>query len=292
MSKLWFFLATTGVMVAHCGCSKSEGSKSDPSQRAAPARGDHVVVEPRASEFFEARVLEVKRDKMKVEQLDTGESHLVAIADAYLLSKSRAELAAGQFAVCKRAAKKWEACQIDQVLAKGVKARSPEGDVFTLKPADALPASPITVLNIRRNFARHKKFREFTAAVAKAGSPAVAAGWRAGPKERVIVRAKEGWFSAQIVEIEDEGYRVRFAADGRDGETARSKVIPEPPYKHVELRQGQFALVRPKTTAGAWRPYLIVRIAEDKDDEVEVEDGSGRKRSVVSRDLVPLRATP
>ncbi len=278
-------------MIAHCGCSKTAGSKSDTSRRAAPTRGDHVVVELRASEFFEARVLEVERDKMKVEQLDTGESHLVAIADAYVLSRPRTSLASGQFAVCKRAARKWQACQVDQVLAEGVKARSPKGELFALPLASALPASPITVLNIRRSFARHEKFREFTEAVAKAGSPAVMVGWRAGPRERVIVRAKEGWFSAQIVEIEDEGYRVRFAADGRDGEAARSKVIPQPPYKHVELSRGQFALVRPKTTAGAWRPYRIVRIAEDKDDEVQVEDGSARKRKVLSRDLVPLRAT-
>ncbi len=285
MLKALALFGLLGGAAIQASCSRSDREPPQPAAPAPVTRGQHVVVEARAAEFFEGRVLEVQADRLKVEQLDSGESHRVAIADAYVIGAGSAMPAAGQFAVCKRGAQKWQACRVEDAQRDSVRATSPTGETFSVAPSEALPASPVTVLNIRRHFERHALRRTFDTSLAKAGGPRVDPGWRAGPRERVIVRAKDGWFSAQIVEIEDDGYRVRFAADGRDGEAGRSSVIPEPPYKGVGPRRGGFVLVRPRTTAGAWMPHRVLGV---DDDRVEVEDASAETRSVQRRDVVPL----
>jgi hypothetical protein len=282
--KLLVLYGLLGGAFVGAACARNDRTPSEPAPKDVVARGDHVVVEARAAEFFEGRVLEVHAQALKVEQLDSGDSHRVAQSDAYLLGTTAPAPTAGQFAVCKRGAHKWQACRVEELAGARLRALSPTGESFFVARDEALPASPVTVLNIRRHFERHAKRREFETTLAKAGGPKVDSAWRASPRERVIVRAKDGWFSAQIVEIEDEGYRVRFAADGRDGEAKRSNVIPEPPYR-IPVRRGSFVLVRPRTTAGAWLPHRVLGV---DDDQHSVQDGSAESRQVQSRDLVPL----
>lgn len=273
------------ITVGLLGFSCDKPGAPNPSSTPTPLqRGQQVVVEAHAAEFFEARVLEVSVSGVKVEHVGGVETSTVAVGDAYPVDAAREPLMPGTFAVCRMRERSWSPCQVRSMTARDAQVRTAEGATASLSPADVIRAAPVTVLNIQRVFKKQEKRAEFKAALATAGGPAVRAEWRASPRERVIVRSKDGWYSAQIVEIEDEGYRVRFAGDGRDGEVTRDQVIPEPPYDATPSR-GAFVLVRPAATAGAWLPHRVLRVL---DEALELEDAALSLRSAGIRDVVPL----
>src|ERR1700742_428260 len=75
-------------------------------------RGDLVVVEKAAAEFFEARVLSVNGASLKVQTSAEGEPVVVARSDAYRIERAAQPFAANAAAICRTAPARWEPCRV------------------------------------------------------------------------------------------------------------------------------------------------------------------------------------
>jgi hypothetical protein len=271
------------------GCRKSErdrggAASAEQSARPAIARGDRVVVEAKAAEFFEGRVLAVDGERLRVQRAAEGDALSVALSDAYRLPPASAPVAPGQLAICRAGEARWVGCRIEARSEAGTRARSADGAVLETASDGVIPPTAVTALNLERHFERSHERAEFQNALSRAGAPRRPDGWRASPRERVVARQDGSWYSASVHEIEDDGLYVTWQADRRTTKLEASNIVPEPPYAHAPKR-GEFALLRPETIAQPWKP---VRIDAAAPDAFTVVDVSGKRQPASARDLLPL----
>jgi hypothetical protein len=248
-------------------------------------RGDRVVVEAAAARFFEAQVLEVKGDQLRVQSAELRESVLVSASDVYRLPAPSREVHPGDPAICNATAGTWVACQVLAVDAHGIDVQLLEGDRRRLDRTVVLAPTDLTAMNLRRSFERSSARAAFRTAVMRAGRPHAPAGWKPSPRQRVLGLRDPVWYSATIHEIDDDQIFVRWDVDGRISELGPSDVAPEPPYEPPPAH-GQYVLVRPPASGQPWKP---VRIESVDADVWVVVDVDGERRTVAARDLVPLR---
>jgi len=270
-----------GVVFAAVGCTRPS-SQATPSSDASVERGDRVVVEQTAAEFFEGRVLGVDGTMLRVETLE-GDSKSVAKSDVYRLPAAGRKLGAGELAVCSPSPAKWVACRVESVKGQGLLAKDLDGHPLSLDAARVLAPTPVTLLNLERRFARARERANFADAVLRAGAPRAPRSWRPSGKERVVARQDGSWFSARVREVEDDGVSVEWSSDGRVSRIAASDLVPEPPWGLAPER-GTLALVRPDEPTHAWKPVRIVSAGPD----YVVENAGGERHNAALRDLVPL----
>lgn len=250
-------------------------------------RGDRVVVEPRAAEFFEGTVLAVTAGQLRVAPRDGPEPVRVALADAYRLPAQNVSARVGQLAVCRIDAS-WLGCRVASVAAPAMQVRTPDGLTHAIQHDALLLPSPLTELNLERHFARTAERSAFIAAAAAAGEPVAPVGFRSLPKARVIVRRRGAWESAVVSEVGKKDLYVTFTSDGLKESVTTDIIIPEPPYS-APPRRGQFALVRPTSPSEAWPR---VQVTASTEGAFKVRDAEGTVRVVGERDLVPLSTEP
>lgn len=263
------------------GCRAERGGSPPPEAARGLARGDHVVIESAAAEFFEGRVTEADSDRLRVQRLGDGESLSVSAADAYRLPSTTTP--APGLAICKSGDAGWVACRVESIGGARVRAHDVRDRPLELATEHVLTPNAVTELNLRHAFARSRRHADFERAVTRAGRPRPPAGWRPGPRERVLASDGTGWYSARIRELEDERVHVVWKADERVTELPRGEVVPEPPYRRTPAR-GQIVLVRPRVAAGPWAPVRVVATS----GSIVVEDADGSRRTVAARDVVPL----
>ncbi len=264
------------------GCRCDEDPPTTPEVATTVTRGDHVVVEQTAAEFFEGRVLEVEANGLRVEALDGGASRRVASGDSYRISGG-ASPQAGSLAICRIQPATWVGCRIDTVGEK-LTVSTALGDRHELAAGDVVLPTPVTELNIRRSFERTKRERAFAEAARRAGAPRAPKGWHPAPRERVVAKSGKAWFSAHVREIEDDGIHVEWRADARVTKVPLTDLVPEPPFPKP-LHKGSFALLRPSVVSRPWKP---VRVESEKDGIFTVVNASGEQTSVLARDLLPV----
>jgi hypothetical protein len=257
----------------------------DPLRVVAFARGDQVVVEQTAAQFFQGRVLEVENNQLRVE-VSGGRSVLVEPGDAYPLPPRKRSVPR-QLAICRTGDRKWEGCRIESLQGSRIFARSAEDQEYSVGPDQVLAPSPLTELNLRRDFQRSRARADFVRAVEKAGQPRAPVGWKASPGERVLARKDNGWFTARVHEIEHDGLRVRWESDGEVIKVPMENVVPQPRYGSSPLMRGDFGLLRPTSLAEPWRP-VQVRSVEDRD--LRVLSLEGELLSTSAQDVVPLQS--
>ena len=265
------------------GCRCEHEPAQDPDAGRGISRGDHVVVEQTAAEFFEGRVLEVEPNGMRVEALDGGATRQVANGDAYRVTRAD-KPSKDDLAICRLQPSAWVGCRIDDVAEK-LTVSTARGERYELGREDVIHPTPVTVLNIRRAFERSREEREFAEAARAAGVPRAPDGWHASPRERVVAKSGKAWFSARVREIEDDGIYVEWRADARVTKVILAEVVPDPPSKPGP-KKGGFALLRPEVVSRPWEP---VKIVGEKDDRFTVADADGEERAAENRDLLPLR---
>jgi hypothetical protein len=246
------------------------------------ARGDHVVVEATAAEFFEARVSEVVGQQLRVQSIIGKQSELVASADVYRLPPQGATPAPG-YAICRVASARWVGCRVASATTESVRATDYSGATRELGADSVLSPTALTVLNLRRAFEQNARRIEFESAVKRAGRPRAPAGWHALPRQRVLAYDGKAWYAAKVHEIEDERLHVVWQADRRMTELAKGDVVPEPPYARA-LGRDAIVLVRPATETAAWLPMR----ARTTSNEIVVENAEGERRTVRPSDVVPL----
>jgi len=291
---LWPHVATVaialliGLVFGTAACKKREQNARPLAASAtpqAPERGERVVVEPAAAEFFEARVLELQGDRVRVQMAANGDTKLVALSDVYRLRPPTRNFSRGDFVICKPSGSTWSACRVESS-ESGLTITNAEGKEGRVAPTDAIAPSAVTELNIRRRFDRAEERAEFERGLVRAGSPVAPAGWKPGPSERVLARLEAGWFAGSIHELGKKEVRVAWQGNDRITDVAITELVPAPPYS-VQFHKGDYALVRPLAPSGAWQPMRIESTAEN---EVVLRDAAANKRSVAPSDLVPLVA--
>jgi hypothetical protein len=265
------------------------GGESRPHSQApsAPARGDRVVVEPRAAEFFEGRVLSVNAERFRVEPVAGGEPLSVSRADVYALAAEREPLKPGQLAICKKGAL-WVGCRVERAPGDHFEVVTLDGANASVPRASALAPSASTELNLKQAFARSAQRLEFERGAERASVPVSPPSFVPSLHARVLVRRAGGWHSGVIQELHDRTAYVAFAPDGVREQISRTQLMPEPPYPTQPVR-GDFVLVRPASPAEPWR---TLRVLGATDREFRVGGPGSDERVVSVRDLVPLGAPP
>ena len=241
------------------------------------------MVEPRAAEFFEGRVLSIGKTQLRVEPVGKHEGVLVSASDVYPLKPAARSVKAGQFAIC-HIAGDWTGCRIEEVQAGEVQVRSLRGEGARLQNADVVVASPATELNLRRAFGRLSSRAEFEKAASRASRPVAPAGYRVTPRSRVVALRASGWYSGVVADVHDDGAHVVFAPDHVSEQIPLSDLVPEPPASTTPGR-GDFALVRPPSPAEAWQ---VMRVVGPEDRSLKVVGADSLPRLVPARDVLPL----
>jgi hypothetical protein len=158
-----------------------------------------------------------------------------------------------------------------------------QGKAMSLGAGEVIAPNAVTELNLKHAFRRSDATSRFQQEVVRAGHPRAPRGWRPSPRERVLGRDGDAWYSARIHEIEDERLHVRWRSDERVTELGYADVVPEPPYPNPAAR-GAIVLVRPTALSAAWAPMRVTATGA----EIKVEDATGTQRSVSASDVVPL----
>lgn len=271
------------VLAGSVGCSRHHGPARGAVPRT-PKRGDHIVVEQTAAEFFEARVLSSHRQMLEVQTVDGGDFRRVQTSDAYLLPPAPHEFHVGDLAICAARSTHWEPCRIQRARKTGIDAVDGEGRALHLPRSRVLAPTALTRLDLSRYFEIAHRREAFARAAAAAGRPSPPKGWRPQPREHVLALHDGHWYPATLHEIDDDVLRVRWRADSRISELPYSAVVPVPPYDH-ELHHGDFVLARPTSVAAAWVRAKVVSVGPDS---LEVSNIDGDRRTLHPADVVPL----
>lgn len=249
-------------------------------------RGDHVVAEQSAAEFFEGRVLAVDGERLRLQAFGGSDSLNVAASDVYRLPPAPHELTVNMLAICGRG-DAWLPCRLSMISGNSLQARSASGELFELTRDRLLVPSALTELNLKRYFARSESEQAFARAAERAGDPRPEPSWRPSVRERLLVKLGEQWFTGYVRSIDGDTAEISLSSVQRAATVALSALSAEPPSSFVgELRRGDFVLLRPESPAQPW-PRMQVRALNDA--ELKLVDATGSVKSATVRDVIPLR---
>lgn len=282
-------LLAFGLMPVWAACALSTCKRAprvDPAARALYVRGDRVVAEQAAAQFFEGRVLAVEADHLRVQAIGGNDSLNVVASDVYRLPPGAHDLTPNMLAICGRA-EAWLPCRLSQVTGATVHASSAIGEGFDVPRERVLVPSALTELNLKRYFQRSEAELSFARSAQRAGEPRPEPSWRPAVHERLLVKLGDDWFTGYVREIADDRALVTLNTAQRSATVSLSALAAEPPSSFVtELRRGDFVLVRPAALSEPWRRYQI-RAVNDK--ELALSDAAGTSKTVSMREIVPLR---
>jgi hypothetical protein len=253
------------------------------------SRGDVVVVERAAAEFFEARVLSVSGSTLKVEPAGEAEPVKVERSDVYALPPEAHRFSAGDPAICNDGPSHWAACRIVEVASGALRVLVAGAAERTLTPDRVLTPTPVTALDVDRLFASFASRQRFRDAVRAAGEPRRPGTWSPSPREPVLARRRAEWYSAHAVGlVEDGGVRVAWDGSERPETLPGAGVVPVPPFPHP-FAAGEFALAPPPSPAEPWKRVRVEAVGAS---EAVVLDESGARQRVDVQKLVPLSGGP
>jgi len=273
--------------IALLGCARKVEQQA-PSKANTPQRGDRVLVESSAAQFYEARVLNVEHSKLRVQALPSGDAALVEVADAYRLPSKVTPLAAASLAICNGPGERWFGCRVVKSDPEGADVTDVNELTQRLAWSQIMPPNALTELNLKRLFDKAGEQHDFEHDLAHAGAPKSIPGWRASAGKAVLARVDGKWWTAAISSEKRGKVRIRFAGSERQAEVDHAELAPEPPYPMEISQRSRFALVRPTNPNQPWNPVRLVSV-----DALEaVVEGIGSKRRTVPvRDLCPLETT-
>lgn len=278
-------LLVAAALLAVAGCrGRAEGSAHASDARAL-GRGDLVVVERAAAEFFQGRVLSVNGGSLKVQTTEDGEPVVVASSDAYRVPPSPHAFVAGDPAICRESEARWVACRVQRTVGDTLEMDLGAKEGRVVEAEHVLAPNPVTLLNLKRYFEAVESRLRFEETARAAGDPARPPGWLPEPGEPVIARRDGDWYSARVLQaLEHRGVRVVWESDEHPESLAADAVVPAPPGQRLAAR-GEFAMIRPKAPAMPWER---VRVDATGPDEAVVVGIDGQRRRVGIRRLIPL----
>lgn len=275
------------LVVGLLSACKKRHAADNPGVAEAYVRGDRVVVEQAAAQFFEARVLSVDADHLRLQALGGNDSLNAVAGDVYRLPPAPRELTVNMLAICGRG-EAWLPCRLTKISGNALEAHTASGEPFELTRDRLLVPSALTELNLKRYFVRSESEQAFAQAAERAGEPRPEPGWRPSLHERLLVKLGAQWFTGYVHSIDGDTAEVSpFSASQRAASVPVSTLSPEPPSSFVnELRRGDFVLFRPESPAQPW-PRMQVRAVNESD--LKLVDAAGTVKSATVRDVIPLR---
>ncbi|MEO7034860.1 MAG: hypothetical protein ABI548_13205 [Polyangiaceae bacterium] len=266
-------------------CAKHDVA-SKPTVHEAYARGDRVVVEQAAAEFFEGRVLALAGDQLRVQASGGNDSLNVEPSDVYRLPPEARELVVNALVICGRA-EAWQPCRVQALAGGTVTASDATGEGFELPRERVLVPSALTELNLKRYFARKESELSFARSALLAGNPRPEPGWHAGLHERVLVQLGGDWFTGYVHELGEDSAVIRLGAGQRLATVPMGALAAGPPtVSTAELRHGDFVLLRPEAGSDPWARWQVLRV---DGTEIKLVDASNTLHSATVRDIVLLR---
>lgn len=273
------------------GCEQKHATTEPVASAAATGslqRGERVVVEETAAHFYEARVLEVSADDVRVEPIGGAASKRIALAEAYPVTRACERCERGSLAICRVDAGTWTACRIEEHRGVMRRVSTADGRSIELDRTSVLAPSPFTELNLERHFEKMRAQREFSQLAARQHEPRAPKGWRASPRGRVVAKLGERWLSATVKEIEEKSLHLVFVGSERSVELEARWVVPEPPHGSATPR-GSFVLLRPAQPAGEWQRWRVASVDARRDGaDLVVVNAVGTSRHCTHADVIPL----
>ena len=276
------FTILTNLFALGCSNRSLQGAQSDP---ALPQRGDRVLVESSAAQFFEARVMSAETTRLRVQSAPSGDTVFVQIADVYRLPFKAAQLAPNSLAICNIDHERWLGCRVITATASSVNVDDINEVSRELPWSKVLRPSALTELNLKRLFDKVSEQRDFERDMAKAGPPRVVPGWQPSSGKPVIAKVDGKWWLSVIVSEKHGHIRIRFSGTDRQLDVALGDVAPEPPYPIEVTQRSRIALLRPASVS---QPWMAVRLLSVDALDALVEDVWRERRSVPVRDVCPL----
>ena len=253
MGVLWFVAEV--MLILACSRRSQELTRSKSSL---PRRGDRVLVESNAAQFYEARVISEASPNLRVQAVPSGDAALVQTADVYRLPTKISQLAAQTFAICNVERQRWVACRIVNPRPEGTTARDINENSYDLTWAQVVEANPLTELNLKRLFDKAREQHDFDHDMAKAGPPRTVPGWQPTTGGSVLAKVDGKWWSAVVVSSKRGKIRISTMGTDRSLEVERSDIAPEPPYPMDVSQKSHFALLRPTSVSQAWVPVRLI----------------------------------
>ena len=282
-----------GVAGTVCGlvCLLGAGSCRSGERERAPliapevTRGGQVVVEAETAQFFEARVLQVERQRVKVERSAGAEPLTVSLSDVYRVPSDTPLRHAGQLGLC-RVGGGWRGCRVEALSPPELVVRLLDGESQRLASDKTIVASASTELNLRRAFLRAREKAQFASDASRAGEPLAPEGFRPSAGMHVVARRlDDSWQSGVVQTIGKEGVRLTFVALPTSETLELTRVFPEPAATLVHLTHDDFVLMRPTSPAEPWR---IGRVRGVLERGVRVAGADGVEKNLGFRDVLRL----
>ena len=279
-------LPGTVPLLVFSACSHRSDDRAK-SSSTAPLRGNHVLVESSAAQFYEARVISEEASRLRVQAVPSGDTAFVQVADTYRLPAISAHIAPNSLAICNLDREHWVGCKIAAVTANGATVNDINQNSYQLPSSQIVSPNALTELNLKRLFEKASEQREFEHDMTKAGSPRLVPGWQPTPGKSVIAKVDNKWWLSAIVAEKRGKLRIKFAGTDRVLDVLHSEVAPEPPYPMEVSQKSKIALIRPASAAQAWQPVRLISV-----DALEalVEDLARGRRTVPVRDVCPLES--
>jgi hypothetical protein len=280
--RVWQYVVVGASVLTGTSCSRERDSEIAPVAHL--KRGDRVVVEPTAADFFEARLLEVDGTKLRLQRSDSGDVLTVGGADVYRLGERSSRLTASSFAVCELEPHRWLSCQIERVTLNGFVVVDTNGQKCELDRAKVLEPTGLSEMNIRRRFEDVVRRRAFSASISSAGQPRKVAGWTPAPHRLVLAERDGHWYGAKVVETGDSLVVLVWDGQKDSAELPKAVVMPQPPACGLPQR-GDRALRRPTGHGAPWEAVVVVGL---DGADVTIENIERVRFIVDVGDLCPL----
>jgi hypothetical protein len=272
-----------GLLLVVQGCKK----QPPPPTESPVKRGDSVVVEASAGDFFEGRVLEIDDRKVKVQTLTGDDLREVGLGDVYRISGAKWRREALPYGICNVGNGRWEGCQIVSGDGERSKVVTLAGKEQEVAGAEILLPTDVTALNLELRFTSAEARGRFEGQARAAGVPVRPSGWRPSHRERVLARRGEHWASARVESEADAGVGVLWEEQGRVTTLPSNEVVPLPPYTAAPpITLGGFALMDPEISGEDWVPVKIVSLTET---DALVVNADGKEQRTPLRKLVALQ---
>ena len=222
-------MRTIVTFVVVLGCSNRTLDRSQP-KSTLPRRGDQVLIESSAAQFYQARVISEETMRLRVQAVPSGDTTFVPIADVYRLPAKVMQLAPHSLAICNIDHERWVACRVAEAGARSANVNDVNESSYQLPWPKILSPNALTELNLKRLFDRARDQRDFEHDMSKAGPPRLVPGWQPTTGKPVIAKVDGKWWLSTIVSERHGQVRITFSATDRMLDVARNDVAPEPPY--------------------------------------------------------------
>lgn len=283
VSSRYALLLLAGLPAAS-GCRCTEEEEPEVVPQVLVHRGDLVVIEERAAEFVEGRVLSSGRAGIEVELAGGGNKSRVAPGDVYPLPPNGPDPHPGELAIC-RGPREWFGCRlVGPIGSAELQVTDAHGEVARVVRGQVLRPSSVTKLNLERSFQRGLQFRRFVEEASRAGRPRAPASFELKPRAPVIALRGRGWYDAHVHELVPGGAYVEWN-DSKVREMVRTENIVSPPPHQASTKAGDYVLLRPSSVAEPWRP---ARVEEVSDGALSVTSPGLDQERVSPRDVLPL----